>query len=214
HAPQGGFLTTTQSESLVSVFPSTTAVALTSLATATWPADHGLTGWFTYFPEHRRVIAPLLFTERGTKLDAHSLGLTPADLVSAEPVIGSFFRTVRSFLPAQIASGAFARWSRAGTRISAYRGFSHAARAIRRHYRRAPGPTYSYLYLTTVDSYCHEYGTQSEEVAREVARVDRLLATIRDSLPASVRMIVTADHGLVDVPEENHYVFRNDDPLA
>lgn len=212
--PAGGFLANAEQHELRSVFPSTTAVALTSLATGAWPADHGLAGWFTYFPEHRRVLAPLLFRERGTDVDARELGLVLPDIVRSTPMLGSFFRTVSSILPKEICDGAYATWSRGGTPIAPYRSFGHALRILRRHYRRVAGPTYTYLYVLTVDKLSHTHGVASDAVTAEVARVDRLLERIRESLPPSVRMIVTADHGLVDVPDERHFTFGDDDPLA
>ena len=37
---------------LRSVFPSSTAPALTSLATGLWPAEHAVPGWYTYLPAY------------------------------------------------------------------------------------------------------------------------------------------------------------------
>ena len=37
--------------SLTSVFPSTTATAITAFLTGLAPAQHGITGWHMYFPE-------------------------------------------------------------------------------------------------------------------------------------------------------------------
>ncbi len=212
--PRGGFFSTSLARPLNSVFPSTTAAALTSLATAAWPAEHGISGWFTYFPEHRRVIAPLWFRERGTDIPGGEIRMSMNDLVAEKPVLGSFFRAVTSVLPKEISTGEYATWSRAGTPIVPYRSFAHAARILHRLYRRVAGPTYTYLYLLTVDKLSHAHGASSDEVAAEVARVDSLLARVRETVPQSVRMIVTADHGLVDVPPERHYELRDDDPLA
>ncbi|MFW5689211.1 MAG: alkaline phosphatase family protein [Spirochaetota bacterium] len=212
--PERGFLASTLRRRITSVFPSTTAVALSSLATGGWPAEHGLTGWFTYFPQHRRVLAPLLFSERGTNVPASELGFSMSDLVQLEPYLGSFFRTVRSFLPTPIADGHYAVWARSATPAVPYRSFAEARRLIRRHYRTTAGPTYTYLYITTVDTLSHDHGVGSDQVAEEVEKVDALLAALRDALPDSIRMIVTADHGLVDVPEELRFSFGDDDPLA
>jgi len=212
--PPGGFFASHLTGPLHSVFPSTTAAALTSLATGAWPARHGLTGWQTHFPEHRRVIAPLIFRERSTDVPADELGLSMDDLVEPEPVLGTFFRGVRSVLPREISRGAYATWSRGGTPIDPYRSFAHATRLLRRVSRRPAGPTYTYLYVLTVDKLSHSHGTTSSQVADEVARVDRMLARLRDRLPDTVRMIVTADHGLVDVPDEYRYTVRDEDPIA
>ena len=212
--PQNGFFANHFHTRLNSVFPSTTAVALTSLATGTWPAQHGMTGWFTYFPEHQRVMAPLLFRERGTNMLGTDLGLAVVDMISEPALLGSFFRKVASVLPRSITDGLYAHWSRAGTPIIPFTHHGQARRSIRRIMRQATGPTYTYLYLISVDHLSHKHGVSSDEVTRDIAKVDRLLEQIRARLPESVRMVVTADHGLVDVPPERQFVFREGDPLA
>jgi hypothetical protein len=211
--PAGGFLDTAYRETITSTFPSTTAVALTSLATGLWPAEHGITGWWTHFPEHRRVIAPLLFAERETGTPCEELGLSIRDLIPGEPLVGSFFRSVSSYLPRKIAGGAYDAWFRAGTREVLYRSLSQARRLINRDHSRAPGPSYQYFYVTAVDSLSHRHGIDSEQVLREIRRIDGVLSRLRDRLPGTVRMVVTADHGLVNVPPEYLFTIRPGDTL-
>src|SRR5258705_13938635 len=52
---------------LTSVFPSTTASAITTSYTGRTPLEHGLTGWFTYFSEAGCLAAPLPFRSPGGK---------------------------------------------------------------------------------------------------------------------------------------------------
>ena len=47
----GGALARARHSALTSVFPSTTASAITTSYTGRTPLEHGLTGWFTYFGE-------------------------------------------------------------------------------------------------------------------------------------------------------------------
>ena len=47
----GGALARRRRASMTSVFPSTTASAITTSYTGCTPLEHGLTGWFTYFGE-------------------------------------------------------------------------------------------------------------------------------------------------------------------
>ena len=48
YAPSDSWLNTHMRESIISVFPSTTPVALTSLSTGLPPAIHGINGWWTW----------------------------------------------------------------------------------------------------------------------------------------------------------------------
>src|SRR4051812_115755 len=47
----GGALAAKRRRAITSVFPSTTASAITTTYTGATPLEHGLTGWFTYFAE-------------------------------------------------------------------------------------------------------------------------------------------------------------------
>src|ERR1700682_2190996 len=61
----GGELAKRRRAAITSVFPSTTASAITTSYTGRTPLEHGLTGWFTYFGEAGCVSAPLPFRSRG-----------------------------------------------------------------------------------------------------------------------------------------------------
>lgn len=209
--PSGGFFSLRFTRQLRSVFPSTTAVALTSLATGAWPAEHGIAGWWTHFPERRRVIGPLLARERFTDLPIKRLGISLSDLISQPPIAPQLFRSCFAFYPASIARAPYAMWSRGGTRIIGYRNLDHAYSRIVRTLRRQRGPTFSYLYIMTVDSLSHDHGVRSSQVAEEIAAVDTLLSRLRDRLEPQIRFVVTADHGLNDVV--TNYELATTDPL-
>jgi hypothetical protein len=210
--PAGGFFATTLATQLHSVFPSTTAAALTSLATCRWPGEHGVVGWHTYYPEFKRVVTPLLFTERGTGYDCRELGLSPPDIIDGRSVLEDFSRNVRSFLP-KLITGEFAVWARGGRETTYFGSHRELLRRLKSHTRSLSGPGYSYVYLLTVDSYSHHDGISSARVTEEIAVIDGLLSRIRNSLPSRVRMIVTADHGLLDVENGLRFQLRDEDTL-
>src|SRR5919108_6652672 len=61
----GGELARRRRAAMTSVFPSTTASAITTSYTGCTPLEHGLTGWFTYFGQAGCVSAALPFRSRG-----------------------------------------------------------------------------------------------------------------------------------------------------
>src|SRR5580765_6680578 len=64
----GGELARRRRTTMTSVFPSTTASAITTSYTGRTPLEHGLTGWFTYFSDAGCVAAALPFRSRGDNL--------------------------------------------------------------------------------------------------------------------------------------------------
>src|ERR1051325_10394926 len=75
--------------SLSSVFPSTTASAITTSYTGCTPVEHGITGWYTYFGEAGYVAAPLPFRTRGDMLPLREKGFTPERAFTARPIFES-----------------------------------------------------------------------------------------------------------------------------
>src|SRR3970040_193006 len=70
----GGELARRRREPITSVFPPTTASAITTSYTGATPFEHGLTGWFTYFGEAGYVAAPLPFRTRGENIPLREKG--------------------------------------------------------------------------------------------------------------------------------------------
>ena len=60
---------------LQTVFPSTTAATLTTLATAGWPVKHAVLGWFLYLPEVDAVTTILPFIRRSDGTSLTELGV-------------------------------------------------------------------------------------------------------------------------------------------
>src|SRR6185369_12551102 len=75
--------------SLTSVFPSTTASAITTSYTGRTPLEHGLTGWYTYFGEAGCVSACLPFRSRGDMAALTMRGVTPDRLFIAPSLFGA-----------------------------------------------------------------------------------------------------------------------------
>src|SRR5687768_1607589 len=76
----GGELERRRRGAITSVFPSTTASAITTSYAGCTPLEHGLTGWYTYFGEAGCVAAGLPFRSRGDMLPLTQRGVTPEQI--------------------------------------------------------------------------------------------------------------------------------------
>jgi predicted AlkP superfamily pyrophosphatase or phosphodiesterase len=170
-------------EPLASQFPSTTTAHLTTLSTGLPVAEHGLYEWRVYDPGLDAVVVPL---RMGYAHDEREpLPLDPAELLPPE----RFLSGATVLQPAAIAHSPWSRASLAGARLEAY----DDLRAGVGRLGERPGLTY--LYWDGIDAAGHRYGPSSPEFdAACVAALDALLA-----VPPSTPLLVTADHGQVDV---------------
>jgi hypothetical protein len=193
-----GALARHRREPISAVFPSTTATAITASFTGATPREHGLTGWFTYFPEAGCVGAPLPFLRRGEKT---TLGVAPARIFTEPPLFdGLADRVIVVSWDAIIES--------------TYNVF-HCGRAQRRAYsnlegfveqtvaavKSGPERKYIYAYWPEFDQLAHRHGVGSAEVLTHFEALDAAFGELLARLAGTDTLLVlTADHGFVDVP--------------
>ena len=190
---------------MTSVFPSTTASAVTTFLTGLSPAEHAVTGWFTWLRELGTVVAPLPFTTRAGGADLASLGIAPADVFTGPTVFERVRADCHAVQPARIAGSAY---SRAHTRGAAPWGFERLDEldgviidVVRGALRRR---AYVYAYWPMLDTLSHKHGASSRRVRRHLAEIDALFDRLRAGLAgAGTLLVVTADHGFVDVRPES-----------
>ena len=64
-------------------------------------------------------------------------------------------------------------------------------------------PALTYVYDSDLDWTGHKFGVSSTQWLQQLAMVDAQAEHLRESLPSSTRLLVIADHGMVDSPEED-----------
>lgn len=201
---------------LQAVFPSTTAVALTSLATGEWMGRHAVTGWDTRLAELGGAATLLPFLRRSDQQPLSECGITPEEAFPAPPLLGHASRSVASIVPVAIENSVYSGYSSGGTPRSGYRSLAEAVELVVDRVEEAAGPTYTYVYTPLVDALAHDLGVAHPEVRDGVAAIDELvrrLAAEFADLGTDARIVVSADHGHLDVPPERRHPLRASDPL-
>ena len=200
-AGRGGALVEHLAGSITSVFPSTTATAITSTFTGLMPRAHGMTGWFCWFPESDVLAAPLPFRRRGDDRPLTDLAIEPRALFSLQPLLDAL--QVRTFVVSQdrIVDSDYSRHF--GGR-AVRRGYEHLAGlvdAIHAAVRSGPGRKYIYAYYPELDTVAHRHGIASAQAASRLAAIDAAFAELVKRLAGTDSVIiVSADHGFIDTP--------------
>jgi predicted AlkP superfamily pyrophosphatase or phosphodiesterase len=185
HAPT---LSAMEGGAIHTVAPSTTASALTSIATGTTPGVHGVIGY--RIAEQGEVLNVLRWnTPQG---DARSR-IPPERLQVVEPFCSHRPPTVTR---TEFEGSGFTRAHLRGARPHGYRVLSSLLVELRRLLES--GEPFVYTYYEGLDKVAHEYGL-GEHYDAELRAVDRLVAEICAVLPAGAALAVTADHGQVEV---------------
>jgi hypothetical protein len=195
---RGGFLSSLANEPLRAVFPSTTAVALTSLATGEHPARHGIPGWWTHLPERGVTCEILPFVERFSKRSLIDLGIGSETVLPLPSLMRRFDRDRVVVTRAYIAGSTYSRYWAGGAPSLGYERIRDGVDAVIGRVLSARQPSYTHLYLNQLDSLCHELGIGHPEVAKLFELIDHELERLRAALGGRARLLITADHGHID----------------
>jgi len=210
----GSFLRSQLRRELLAVFPSSTAPALTSLATQAPPAAHGVLAWFAYLEDADVQATVLPFVERYSKRPLSEFGVDAGTVLRASSQIGCLGPAPATVVPANIARSVYSGWFAGGAPTTGYTSLRGATDAIVARIAAARTPTFTYLYVPYVDATQHDYGVGHARVRRALRRVEARLERLAGRLALRhARLVVTADHGLVHVPPERQHHLAPDDPL-
>lgn len=174
---------------ITSVAPTTTASALTSISTGLAPAEHGVVGYRVRVGA-RDVLNVLRWqTAAGdarTLVDPHAFQPRPAFAGTVPPVVTR----------AEFASTGFTLAHLAGVRLHGWRLASGLIVEVRR--LLAAGEPFVYAYYDGIDKVAHDKGF-GEYYDAELASVDRMVGELVAHLPPGAALVVTSDHGQVQV---------------
>lgn len=174
-------------------FPTTTAAALATLTTGRLPGQHGLVGYRVLDAAHDRVVNELSGWEG--VLDPATWQRVPTVFESAAAdgvrsvAIGAPRYRDSGFTQAVLRGAEF----RSGTSIADR--FERAATEL-----TAPGPALVYLYVPELDVAAHAHGIASAQWVAALETFDAAFAGLVARLGPTHGLLVTADHGIVDVP--------------
>ncbi len=183
------FLTGLDGLTITAGFPTTTAASLALFGTGMTSGQTGMTGYTVRNPKTGKL-ANLISWD----------GAEPAEDWQRQPSL--LEEADRSGV--QVTTLGKARFAGSGLTHAVLRGgqFVGAERLADRidvalGAMRAPGV--SYMYWGEIDGAGHANGWQSDEWVGALEDADRELARLASSMPDGTLMVITADHGMVDV---------------
>jgi hypothetical protein len=199
HAPALAELAADRSARAITTgFPSTTPTSIVSLGTGAAPGAHGLVGFFLNVPGTDRVLNHVRWTDDPDPLRWQPLPtqFRLAEAAGVDTHVVSYPELAGSGL--SVASFGSGDYRCADTAQS-------LAKAVLKLVRRASGPTVIYAYHRDVDKAGHDFGLNSPQWIDAVSRVDTLVADLRAGLPPGAALVVTADHGQINVAADHRF---------
>jgi predicted AlkP superfamily pyrophosphatase or phosphodiesterase len=193
---------------ITSAVPSTTVTSLGSLGTGQPPGQHGLVGYTSRVPSTGEILNGLTWE---------------SDLVPTVYQSKRTFFERASDAGVAVTSVALARFQGTGLTEAALRGatfvpFSDESADELRIALIAEAAVRGdrsvvYAYERELDHYGHVHGCNSVDWLQQLARTDAMCERLRAALPPQVTVIITGDHGMVDIPSDQRIVAEDDPAL-
>lgn len=193
------------------IFPSTTSVVLTALATGKYPATHAVNGWFNYIEETDESIISLPFINRFNSEEKPKIKLT--DLFYCDTRMQKIQGKVSAIAPSAIVNSEYSAWSRGNTKGYGYRTLKGAFQTLARLINKDNEKEYIYLYIDDFDTICHKYGPDSDEARELLKNINTFVEKYAKRYGNKVNTVITADHGQVRIQNENFFTINSKDKM-
>lgn len=200
---------------ITSQFPSTTAAHVTSMCSGLHVGESGVYEWFMYEPMVDAIIKPLL-AAFGEEKKIDSLPLDNNSLRDLYPK-ERFFERIKernvnstAVIPDNIFDSFYSKTMLEGADRESFHGLADGLEKLVQ-LSNGEGKCCLYFYYPDLDGVAHRHGIRSNEFEKEL---DHMLCTIEEKLCKPLEkngkngaLLVTADHGLIDIdPKATFYL--------
>jgi hypothetical protein len=178
---------------LACTFPSTTPSSLVSLGTGAQPGEHGILGFTLNIPGTDRVLNHVRWRDDPPHIEW-------------QPITTWFERlervgvSARAVLPASFMGSGLTDAAYRGAQFRPTHTADDYAQQVADELHSAPGLVYGYI--ADLDTAAHVFGIGSPRWHEAAVRVDALLTRLVETLPLNAALLVTADHGGLNVPPD------------
>ena len=181
------------------------------------PQNHGVPAWFTYLREIGMVSVILPFKTRGFRnFDYEKNKIKPSDIFLFKSLFEHLKCDYYSILPKAIKGSAYCNFVMKGSTQIGYRNLDDFFNKIKSTTLRKSVKKKKYIiaYWSKFDAISHDDGIQSQAALMHFRELDKKIAEFSSKLikkDSKIRLIITADHGLIDTTPE-HTIWLKDHP--
>lgn len=205
--------------------PSTTAAALTTLATGVYPGAHAMVGYAVRDPLLRGHLGAGHVPGPGDVFDLITFKNSSHDPLTWQSVPTLIERAnakANAGCGPQLGAVSIGRSKFAGSGLSlaAWRGFKHIGvdaldqRPYQAYRAIKEGAKLVYLYVGELDHAGHNHGWHSDKWLEALEALDAMVGQLFRRLPAGTRIVLTADHGMVDTGRHHRIDLAKEKELA
>ncbi len=199
---------------LTSVFPPTTAAAISSYLSGVSPLEHGIIGWTLYFKEFFKLIdfLPLSDTSTGKTLPEFYSGVHEKfHFESIFKIINNLRPEIEQHYvsPEGLTKSKYNKMAADSAEIYSYTDLESAFTYIEKTIKENLAQKLFYCYTGEPDKSMHKLGVKSPEIKIIIEHIQNQVENLHKQLAGTKSLIiVTADHGMIDVDDS---IYANED---
>ncbi len=211
--PSDGFLNSNYKGTIYSLFPSTTSSVLTSITTGKSPAEHAIPGWWTYLDKYKTTVVALPFKERFSQRPLKEFKITAKDLYIEKSMFSDFTHQATFYVPKELNGSVYSNYFSDMKKSYGFNNIANGVDQIIEHQKKNSSPSFSYFYLPEVDSLFHKNGITHSSIPPLFIEIDKQLERLFNCSKLDTTIIVTADHGMIDIPTQNNIIINDNSEI-
>ncbi len=197
---------------ITSIFPSTTATAITTLNTGLTPQEHGILGYTSYFRDFGSIVNMLKFAPISNEdMSLFDCGIEPWMILPGTTIHEKLHNEgISSFMYVgnAIRNNGLSNIVNRGAEVMPYFTSSDMFVRLRKNLEKGASSTFHFAYLSSPDRIAHMRGPFTEEFSSEVNAIlyslkTDLIEKLDSGVGKKTTIIVSADHGHAQISREN-----------
>ncbi|ODB85020.1 hypothetical protein A3194_14810 [Candidatus Thiodiazotropha endoloripes] len=183
---------------MTSVYPPTTASAVTSFLSGLAPQQHGLTGWHIFFAELGAILAILPGRPRYGGVPLSQAGIDLSALLNVKPLTDSIPGSTACLVPDKIAKSDFSQYFLGSSKLLTHSSLDELQQNMVERMKRGE-ERYLFAYWPELDTLGHHHGIWSDSAEQHLLALDHCFSeVVRQCHETGTLVIVCADHGQID----------------
>ncbi|MDC7244124.1 MAG: alkaline phosphatase family protein [Sphaerochaetaceae bacterium] len=191
------YLRSNQTKTLTTVFPSTTTSATTSVLTGKPPIETGWIGWLQYIKEEDKSI--IFFYNQDFYDESIKFDYNVSDKYAP---VKRIYELIKESNPEIKTNEIFPEF-----RVPEHKEFINMCDTIIKECNN-DNKNFIYAYWDKLDTFIHRNGTESNKVHSHIKQLNEDLKYLREKLDDDTIIIVTADHGQIDIEEIELFKYK------
>jgi len=202
------FLNEYLNNSVNTTFPSSTNVALTTIAMLKEPIDHGIFGYYMYDKINYGLINALNW-------NVENKNLLQAKYYDSQSSIWSVFKEnniyASNFQPKNLINTPLSNYLYEEKSTVPY--ITQEDLLITLSDSLFLENKFNFIYYPNIDVSAHVFGVNSDEWHKEIKKFEELVKKISELSNKKSYTVISADHGLTNIPKENRFHIANQEDI-